>query len=351
MSKASSKVDLCDLDLIVNNIESSVWSAFKNKSIFITGGTGFIGCWLLDAFIYANSKLNLNLKLTVLSRNPDAFRAKAPHLANAEIISLLKGDVTSLSDVSGKFDMVIHAATDVVSPDNDPKTVFEDIKRGVEEALALAQRSGAKQFLLTSSGAIYGRQPPELSLIGEDFIGSPDLSNSKSAYGLGKRYSEWLVNIYREQHGLDTKIARCFAFVGPYMALDAQFAIGNFIGDCINKRDIIIGGDGTPYRSYLYAADLVVWLLTILIKGDNAPYNVGSSSALQISELAHSVRSILKAENNVVVKKEPVAGRLPERYIPSVERVATLGLKEFTSFDDSVLKTAEWNLKTREFPA
>lgn len=339
-------VDFEDLDLIASSIDEQVWLAFKNKSIFITGGTGFIGCWLLEAFIYASKKFDLNISIAVLSRDPNAFYIKAPHLAKE--ISLLKGNVTNLKDISGHYDMIIHAATDVVSPSDNPQLVFDNIKLGVEEALLLARRSGAKRFLLTSSGAIYGRQPPEMLKIDESYSGSPDLFNSKSAYGLGKRYSEWLVNLHHEQFGLDTKIARCFAFVGPYMALDAQFAIGNFIGDVIGKRDVVIGGDGAPYRSYLYAADLVIWLITILIKGDNRPYNVGSDSAIQISSLAHRVRSVLGVDNQVIVKKVADKSVLPERYIPSVNRISQLELKEYTSLENAILKTALWNQKKQE---
>lgn len=339
----SPRVEQADLDLIQQHTHADVWAALKGQSLFITGGTGFVGCWLLEALLHANDVLDLQLSISVLSRNPEVFRKKVPHLANAKIISLVKGDVTNLSAVNGRFDSIIHAATDVVQPKADPQAVYKDIQQGTEQILALAKRSGATRFLLTSSGAVYGRQPPELAYVDENFVGSPDLSSAKSAYGLGKRYSEWLTHLTHQLTGLDTKIARCFAFAGAYMPLDAHFAIGNFIGDCISGRDIIIGGDGTPYRSYLYAADLIVWLLTILIKGDNAPYNVGSSHGLQIAELATKIRTTLKSNNQIVIQKAPDASKLPERYLPCVERVGALGLKEYTSLEDVILKTARWH--------
>ena len=344
---ASLSVDKADLELIRHKTGADVWAALNNQSLFITGGTGFIGCWLLEALLDANDALALNLSISVLSRNPDAFQKKVPHLANAKTIQLIKGDVTNLSAIGGKYDSIIHAATDVIQPKADPVAVYKDIELGTDEILALAQRSGASRFLLTSSGAIYGRQPPEMTHIDESFSGTPDLTNPKSGYGLGKRYSEWLTQIKHQETGLDIKIARCFAFAGPYMALDAQFAIGNFIGDCISGRDIIIGGDGTPYRSYLYAADLIVWLLTILIKGDNKPYNVGSGKGLQIAELAHEVRAALKTDNKIIIQKTPDARKLPERYLPAVERAASLGLQEYTSLSDAIVKTANWNKKAK----
>jgi len=347
VSKINFGVDINDLNLIKDCIAEDIWMQFKNKSFFITGGTGFIGCWLLEALLYANEVLNLNITISVLTRNSDAFKKKAPHLALADSVFLIEGDVTDLASLSGHYDVMIHAATDVVKPNSDPQVIFNDIKLGAEQVLALAKRSGTTRFLLTSSGAVYGRQPLNMMYISEEYYGSSDLSQSKSAYGLGKRYSEWLVNLAHEQIGLDTKIARCFAFVGPYMALDAQFAIANFIGDCIEGRDVVIGGDGTPFRSYLYAADLIIWLLTILIKGDNSPYNVGSSNSIQIAPLAHKVREVLASDNAIVVKQLS-NGSLPERYVPSVARVKLLNLSEYTDIDNAILKTAQWNLRRLE---
>ncbi len=337
-------VDIDDLAMIQAKLSLDEWSAFKNKSLFLTGGTGFVGCWLLEALRYVNRQLDLNLRITTISRNPEAFIAKAPHLASNPMLTLIKGDMCDLESIQGQFDFIIHAATDVVKPDQDQAKVYAAIQQGTDQVLALAKRSGCKQFLLLSSGAVYGRQPQELEFFGEDFSGSPDLTQPKSAYGLGKRYSEWITHVYNKEHGIDTKIARCFAFVGPYMALDAQFAIANFIGDCINQKTVVIGGDGTPYRSYLYAADLVVWLIKILLAGDNKPYNVGSDNALQIAQIAETViKTLCDGKLDLIIKQQAKPGQIAERYIPSVERALTLGLREYTSLTQAIKKTAIWN--------
>src|SRR5260370_33188789 len=98
-------------------------------------------------------------------------------------------------------------------------------------------------------------------------MGAPDTMDANSAYGEGKRMAELLCAIYRKSYGIETKIARGFAFVGPYMQLDTHFAIGNFVSDSLAGQCIEVRGDGTPLRSYLYASDLMVWLWTILTRG------------------------------------------------------------------------------------
>lgn len=331
-----------DLDEILG-LTSGLWAELQGQRLFITGGTGFIGRWLLESFARANDTMGLNATAVVLSRNPAAFREKAPRLAAHPAIHFLPGDVRFFPFPDGSFSHVIHAAAESSKAlsDQDPLRIFETIVQGTERALTLARQSGARKFLLVSSGAVYGRQPPNLTHIPEDYPGAPDLFDPHAAYGEGKRAAELLGILYARQFGLEVKIARGFTFAGPYLPLDAHFAIGNFIRDALRGGPLIVQGDGTPLRSYLYAADLAVWLWTILFKGQTArPYNVGSENSISIAELARTVAECFPGNTRVEITGQRQPGRPPERYVPATQRAQReLNLRQIVALPEAIRRT------------
>jgi nucleoside-diphosphate-sugar epimerase len=342
---------IADLDLILEQTRD-LWNEARGQQIFITGGTGFFGCWLVESFCHINRKLGLGAQLTVLSRDPAKFFAKCPHLAGEPALTLHTGDVRDFAFPKGEFAYIIHAATDTTAkPDTDyPLELLSTILDGTERTLQFAMESGAQKFLLTSSGAVYGRQPPELTHVPETYTGAPDTLNPASDYGEGKRASELMCALYQKAAtakgvAFEAKIARCWAFCGPHLPMDAHFAIGNFIGDVIAGRLISIGGDGTPRRSYLYAADLATWLWTLLFRGSAlVPVNVGSGHDVSIRELAEIVAATLAPSTPIHVAKQAVPGALPARYVPSVERAeGLLGLRATVNLEDAIRRTFAWS--------
>jgi dTDP-glucose 4,6-dehydratase len=334
-----------DLNEILDRT-SHLWEESRGQRIFFTGGTGFFGCWLLESLLAANIRLDLGVSAVVLTRDPEAFRLKAPHVTADPAISLLTGDVRTFDLPDGEFRYVIHAATEasVTQATEAPLEMFTTIVDGTRRVLEFARRSGVKKFLLTSSGAVYGGQPSELTHVSEEYAGAPDSVDPKSVYGEGKRSAELLCSLYSSLYGIECKIARCFAFAGPHLPLDIHFAIGNFIRDAMCGRSIQVNGDGTPYRSYLYAADLAIWLWTILFQGASCrPYNVGSENAVSIGALACEVAGVLASPEPVVIAKQAVPGQPPERYVPSTKRARReLGLEECVTLRDAIARTAAW---------
>jgi dTDP-glucose 4,6-dehydratase len=339
-----------DLELIRSATEG-LWEEMRGQRLFLTGGTGFFGCWLVESFCHMNRQLGLGAEATVLSRDPAKFAAKCPHLASDPAITLLAGDVRDFPFPAGEFRYVIHAATEASLKQSQeaPLEMLSTILAGTRRTLEFAAQAGTAKFLLTSSGAVYGRQPPEMTHVPESYMGAPDALDAASVYAEGKRASELMCALYQKTaaaKGLEfeAKIARCWAFCGPHLPLDAHFAIGNFIGDVLAGRPISIGGDGTPRRSYLYAADLTVWLWTMLFRAPAlVPINVGSARDVSILELAEAVANTLAPETEIRVAKQAAAGAAPSRYVPSVTRAEELlGLRETVSLEDSIRRTAAW---------
>lgn len=326
---------------------SRVWEELEGARFFVTGGTGFFGCWLLESFAWACDEQGLGASMTVLTRSPEAFRKKAPHLASHRAIRLLEGDVRSFAFPAGRYTHLIHAATDTSAQLNreQPGVMLETIVEGTRRTLEFAAGAGVKRFLTVSSGAIYGPQPEGLDRIPEDYRALPEPAASASAYHKGKRIAEQLSAQYAEARGFDVLIARCFAFVGPHLPLNSHFAIGNFIRDGLQGFPIEIRGDGTAYRSYLYAADLAIWLWTILARGKSGrPYNVGSEHALTIAELAGTVRDTLGSEQPLQIIGRPRPGVAPERYVPDTSRARSeLGLRQCVALSEAIRKTAAWH--------
>ena len=323
---------------------AGLWEALRGRRLLISGGTGFFGIWLVESFLHANERLGLEAEALVLSRDPEAFLARTPHLAGRSGLALLRGDMGGFAFPPGEFAAVIHAATE---PERglDPLEIFERNVKGTGRLLEFAARAGAGRFLFTSSGAVYGRQPPELTLAPEDYAGAPRPVETETAYGQSKRVSEFLCAAHAQRHGFTATIARCFAFVGPHLPLDAGYAAGNFIRDALAGVPIRVRGDGTPRRSYLYAADLAVWLWTILMRGRaSRAYNVGSEDEVSIAELARTVAAAVKPAAAVEIAGRPDPARAPERYVPSTLRCREeLGVAAAIPLGEALRRTAAWH--------
>ena len=339
-----------DLRHVTSHTEG-LWDDLRRRSIFITGGTGFVGRWMLESLLWANDLLSLQTRVVVLSRRPAAFAVVAPHLAGHPSVTLLQGDVRHFDFPDGEYSHVLHLATES-GPSlhaNPGPASFATSVAGTEQVLAFAVSHGTTKMLFTSSGAVYGRQPEDRQRLTEDYSGTPSSDHEKAGYALGKRAAERLCCTAMTESDVSVKIARCFAFVGPYMDFEAGYAIGNFIRDSVSREALEVTGDGTPLRSYLYAADLAVWLWTILIAGDTSgPYNVGSPDSISISDLARLVARIVGGGKAVHIANSPPPSQvLPPRYVPDTYRaVSGLGLKVEIGLEEAVRRTAEWYRST-----
>jgi dTDP-glucose 4,6-dehydratase len=321
-----------DLDHVLLR-SSAELAELRGKSLFITGGTGFFGKWLLAALGHADAQLDLGLRLTVLSRDPAKFLALHPEAAALGSLRFLSGDIVNFPLAKTRYDYLLHAATDTldIATAAQEETRRRAIVDGTRRVLELARQCGAQRLLYVSSGAVYGAAVGKPSGASEDETPLP-----LTPYARAKRQAEELC----EQSGLDFTTARAFAFLGPHLALDAHYAAGNFLRDAHRGGPILVRGDGTALRSYLHPADLVVWLLRILLRGQRArAYNVGSDETVSTAQLARRIAGTFRPPLDVIIQSLQPQG--PQNiYLPDIRRARTeLHLDVAIPLDDAIART------------
>lgn len=318
-------------------------SNLNSKKILITGGSGFFGKSILS-FLKKESNLS---KVIILSRNPDSIK-KYFNLNDFNFeIELIPHDIKSEITIKESVDFIIHAATESstsLSKDN-PLLMRDTIVDGTKNVIEFAVKNNAERLLFVSSGAVYGKNSNISSGFKENDFNKLDFLDPLNSYSLSKQHAEHLCALYARKYNISFVIARCFAFVGPYLPLNAHFAIGNFIKEAINGNDIIIKGDGKTIRSYLYADDLAEWLITILLQGNEGEaYNVGSRNKISIYNLAKTVSEALEGQSKIQITGEE--SDIIDSYFPNTEKIMKdLNVIEKHSLVDSIKLTAKHHLE------
>jgi dTDP-glucose 4,6-dehydratase/UDP-glucose 4-epimerase len=336
-----------DLNQIFSNVSS--WEFFRNSKIFITGGTGFFGKWLLLSLTHADQLLKLNLSITVLSRSPENFLKENPDFSLLSQIHWIKGEINSFQFPQGDFDFIFHMATTSASETFHGESNLKKLDllySGTKHVLDFAVKSHVKKILFTSSGVVYGNIT-DINGVKESSMTAPDTTDMNSGLGEGKRVAEYLINYYCQKHSIDFVIARCFSFIGPFMPLDMHYAIGNFILACIRDENIILTGNGTPIRSYLYISDAIHWLIQLIAnKNPSHIYNLGSPRPISLIDLAYLVQSRLRNHHQVIVSHEQLGsiGNFARNiYLPNIDKIINeLNLTDPLPLGEGIIKTYDY---------
>ena len=289
-------------------------------SLLVIGGTGFFGKSLLDAYrrdLLAPWGIG---RFVVAARSTRAFARACPELVG-EGVELVDLDIASAAEVPAA-DYVIHAAntTDARRYVDFPAEERANIVRAADNFAAVARRClVSSRIVYTSSGAVYGQQPPDLDCLPEEFRPGDvtELVAYKRDYAEAKLLAEARVAALGTE-GFAVAIARCFAFVGAYLPRDQHFAIGNFLEDARLRQPVRVRARYPVIRSYMHADDLARWLLTLAAGA--APHcpvvNVGSGEAVSVLDLAHRIAARFGVRVNAVVQAEGAA----DRYVPCINR-------------------------------
>lgn len=327
-------------EYVPKHLTDPLWQRLAHSKIFITGGTGLFGHWILDSLSDANRRLNLEIEATVLTRNPEKAIVKMPGLDHR--IKFIQGHVENFDLPSEKFDFILHMATTSAEETfrgADQSQKIKVLYEGTQRLISLSEYSGAKRVLFTSSGAVYGNQQCEC--IEETSLMLIDPLSDQSALAIGKGVAEYLLKETFEKKGIEVVIARCFSFVGPGIPLDLHYAIGNFIKNAAQGCPIVIKGDGSTIRSYLSMGDLVWWLLKLLLDGQSGEaYNVGSDETVSMHELALRVKNIFNLKEELLIEgntQHSVGVPTRKIYYPSINKVRSkLGLEISCNLNSSI---------------
>jgi len=316
----------------------SLWEKLAGKRVLFTGASGFFGSWMLETFLHAGTSLNLPFQALAVTRNARRFSEKHPHLANDPRVEILEGDITHLESPEGPVDILIHSLVPDAGTSLPEMEAF--FRSATDSLLAIAVQKSVSSFLLCSTGAVYQPKDPPAPFSEED----PLIPlNGPLSYGqIRRKVEDQCLNAWKE-HDLPVKIARGFAFFGPRLPLDGSFAIGNFLRDAMAGGPIVVKGDGSPVRSYLYASDMAAWLWTILIDGPSGRvFNVGSLESITIGDLAYHIGRIFNLA--VCLGSKSLPGAAPSCYMPvTVRAEKELVLSSSINQDAGITKTRTWH--------
>jgi UDP-glucuronate decarboxylase len=315
---------------------------FRGKRVFVTGGTGFFGVWLLSALARVQDRLDGSLKVVALSRDPAQFLRQYSQFGFEQRIQFVSGDVKHFCADLRDVTHLVHMATT-----NASETFEGESQLNKLELLYLGTRNVLEQCspalesaLFTSSGVAYGTTRNERITEGE--AGTVDTLAAGSALGIGKLAAEYLIAHYANLLGFRFSIARCFAFAGEYLPMDLHYAFGNFIKNALDRTPIVVRGDGRDERSYMYVGDAIAWLLRMLAHPRNAIHNVGSEIPITMRELAQKIGASVVPPIDVAIRgtSDETGNFRRSFYIPSTLRAQNdyPGLAEWTSVDEIITK-------------
>jgi dTDP-glucose 4,6-dehydratase len=347
------------LDLVTSDAEAVLGSgrshqldALRGQHVFISGGTGFLGTWLLELVRVLNERHGFGLSVTVYSRNARAFAARWPHLGQQQGVRFEDGDIRYFTELPRDVRYIIHAAalTDRRLLASQPAAVAEVNSVGTQRLLRAANLlEDLQKFVLLSSGLVYGAQPWEQPRIDETFAGPLRCDNVNVVYAESKRFAEAVAQSAVSESKMPVVTLRPFAFLGPYQSLQLPWAVTDFIRDSFTGGPIRIMGDGSTVRSLMYASDYAFWVLAALAKGKpRETYNVGSPEAVDLGSLSKMITQLFSPVPEIRTRIGQT-GHEPSRLVPDISRAKRdFGVDLTVSLASAIQQTVSWNRYMRE---
>lgn len=350
-----------DLADICRRLESE-FSAMQGKTLFISGGAGFLGHYLVQSVLHWNRTRGGSSPIRVIAG--DNYIRGVPEwltsLAGDPSLTLLRHDITTpLPDDVGPIDFVIHAAS-IASPIYYRLHPIETMDANVNGLRLLLERCRAQQaaghpvsgFLFFSTSEIYGDPPPDQIPTPETFRGNVSCTGPRACYDESKRFGETLCVNFASQFSMPITMARPFNNYGPGLKISDRRVIPDFARDLFAGKDLVLLSDGTPTRTFCYVADAIVGYYKILVRGRaGEAYNIGNEtpeiSMLTLAEmLAAAARDLFGYAGKVVRNASGDQDYLtdnPQRRCPIIAKARTeLDFEPEVPLAEGLRRTLTW---------
>ena len=268
------------------------WEKLKSSSIMISGATGLIGSFLMDVLMYRNMHMDMNCTVYALGRNEKRANERFAYCADKPYYRFIPYDINQplIRDDIGDVDYILHMASNThpVAYATDPIGTITTNIIGTQNMLEFAAAHEAKRCAFTSSNEIYGENRGDTEKFDESYCGYIDCNTMRAGYPEAKRCGEALCQAYIRQKGMDIVIPRFTRSYGPTLLKTDTKALTQFLHKAVAGEDIVLKSAGTQYYSYLYVADSVSGLLTVLLKGETGEaYNIADdASDIMLKDLA-----------------------------------------------------------------
>lgn len=324
-----------DLDEIVSS--GLDWQRFANKSILVTGGSGFLASYLVKTLLLVNKIYALDLKVLCMVRSKRNVHFRLASFLDDSSLVVIEHDVSASFPKSiPRADFIIHSASQA-SPKYygvDPVGTLMANTAGTMNLLNYGVFHNSEGFLYFSSGEVYGIPVDGENEISEVDFGYLDPMQVRSCYAESKRIGETMCASWAHQYGIHASVVRPFHTYGPGMALDDGRVFADFVADVVAGRDIVLRSDGLAHRPFCYISDATIGFIKVLLSGESAKsYNLGNPSAeLSIKDLAYTLAELVPGRH-VGVKFEITEdgnGYLKSpiyRSCPKIDRICELGWK------------------------
>jgi UDP-glucuronate decarboxylase len=283
-----------------------------NKSVLISGGAGFLGSYLCEAF------LKKGWTVLALDNLSTGSMKNISHLMDNSNFGFIRHDICKPLPAQVKlldFSVIANLASPA-SPPHYQRLSIETLNvgsLGVSNMLKLAKDKKAR-FFHASTSEVYG--DPLIHPQTESYKGNVNSYGPRSMYDESKRFAEALIYAYREKFKLNTSFVRIFNTYGPRMDAYDGRVVSNFIVQALKGEPITIYGKGDQTRSFCYVDDLIRGFMAMIESGEEGPINLGNPTEFTIIELAEKVLKLTKSKSKLIYL--PLPGDDPTQRKPDI---------------------------------